>query len=84
MAYETLGYKKKAMHDKSDVIRLTAYRKLGFNKHAFMDGCMLIREYALEYFEKCQDILGMDEVKYEFSDDEKELLRINGIPVFEK
>ena len=53
-------------------------------KKALEDECICIREDALEYFEKCQVVLGLNEIKYEFSENEKDLLRINGMPVFEE
>lgn len=82
-AYEELGYTSKALNDEEGGIRARAYEELGFTKNALEDECVLIREDALEYFENCQAVLGLSEIKYEFTEDEKELLRINGIPVFE-
>ena len=65
-------------------IRLRAYYKLGFTKGALEDEFVFIREEALKYFENCQEILELDKIKYNFSEDEKAILRMNNVPVFEQ
>ena len=40
-----------------------------------------IRKLKEEYFEKCRIILGCDEIKYNFTEEEAALLRMNNVPV---
>lgn len=82
-AYRELGYTPEALNDESGVVRLMAYKALGFNENALFDKDIMIQDEASEYFKKCKEILDLDKIKYEFDENEKYLLRMNGIPILE-
>lgn len=82
-AYKSLGYTPEALDDESSVVRLMAYRKLGFDKKALDDENIMIQDETSECFKECKEILGLSKIKYDFTETEKDLLRMNGIPLLE-
>lgn len=80
-AYKNLGFTKNAFDDEDEDVRLAAYRVLGFTQKALVDDCRVIRRDAEQYFERCREILDIEEAKYTFTKDEAELIRFNGLPV---
>ena len=78
-AYRAIGFTKEALSDENWMIRRDAYRALGFTKEAMSDEHCDIRIEATEFFNKFRTILEINEVKYEFSKDEANFLRLNGL-----
>ena len=75
-------YTEEDFKDKDWIVRLSAYEALGFTEDAFKDKDWRVRLRAYEYFKRCCDILELGNSKRtKFTEDEKELLRFNGIPV---
>ena len=75
--YETFGFTLEALEDEDWSVRYQAYNYLGFTKHS----SEVYKEDIVqqEYFEKVEKILG--ENKFEFNEDEANLLMFNGLPV---
>lgn len=83
-AYQFLGCPEKIFKDKDPKVRVNGYRIYGFSKDSLLDGgSKKVRKEAWGYFEKCRKILELNKMKSDFSEDEKELLRMNGVPIFD-
>ena len=83
-SFLALGRPEKIFEDKNPIVRFAGYNELGFSENSLFEKDEKIRRGAIEYFERCKEILNLDDAKYQFSEDEKELLRINGVAVFDE
>ena len=80
-AYLQLGFTEESVNDSYGWVRFNAYQYFGFTKESRKDGAYYVEAEANLYFDECRKIFNWKKPKYKFTEDEANLLKMNGFRV---
>ena len=80
-AYEALGLMEESDKPKEWIPRIEVYINLGYTKEDLNGDDFSIEMAAHRYFADCMELLGEDEIVYEFTPEQAVLLELNGLKV---